>query len=128
MHSYLVVALLVELISTISACVSIDAGGPPSRNHGGPPAHAPAHGYRHNHHGQELVFDRDLDVYVVIGVRDVWFLDGTYFRISSDGRWEISVGVEGPWRSAVGSTVPVRLQERRHPHGGPPGLLKKRAY
>jgi hypothetical protein len=53
--------------------------------------------------------------------------DGTYL-ISSSGQWEIGVGVEGPWRIAVGSTVPVRLQNSRHPHGGPPGLQKKRTY
>lgn len=112
-----------------SACIVVDGGGggpaPSARHRSGPPPHAPAHGYRHKHHGRELVFDTNLGVYAVVDLRDVWFLDGSYFRISGDG-WEIGVGVDGPWRVSTLSAVPVRLREKRHPHGGPPGQTKKR--
>jgi hypothetical protein len=122
--------LLTAIVSMSSGCISVDEGSsaPPPRSQVGPPTHAPAHGYRHKHRGHDLAFDRDLGVYVVVDVPGVWFLDGSYFRIDSSGRWEVSVEMDGPWRIAAGSTVPVRLQQRRHPHGGPPGLQKKSVY
>jgi hypothetical protein len=115
--------LLAGLVSTSAACVVVDGHGP-GVHRGGPPPHAPAHGYRHKHRGHDLRFDSDLGVYVVVGLRDVWFLDGSYFRIVGD-RWEIAVGTDGPWRVASRSAVPGRLYQKRHPHGGPPGQLKK---
>ena len=125
-------ALALSLASALAlantACIVVDGGGggpvPSVRHRSGPPPHAPAHGYRHKHHGRELVFDTNLGVYAVVDLRDVWFLEGSYFRISGD-RWEISVGVDGPWRVSALSAVPVRLREKRHPHGGPPGQQKK---
>jgi hypothetical protein len=62
---------------------------------------------------------------VVVGARDVWFLDGSYFRWYGE-RWEIGVDLDGPWRVATAGGVPARLRDERHPHGGPPGQLKKR--
>ena len=92
---------------------------------GGPPPHAPAHGYRAKHAGGDLVYDERLGVYVVVGHPQLWYLDGSYFRIAGE-RWEIAAGVAGPWRVARVELVPVRLVEsRRHPHGMPPGQRKK---
>jgi hypothetical protein len=125
MRSSLAALLLGTLLLTIPACVVVDPGGPPSRSHGGPPPHAPAHGYRHKHHGHDLVFDTELGVYVVVGLRDVWFLDGSYFRLSGEN-WEIGLDVGGPWQVAAVGAVPGRLREKRHPHGGPPGQQKKK--
>ena len=120
----LAIALATSLAVPLAGCVVIDA---PHGHHsyGGPPPHAPAHGYRRNHKGHDLVFDSDLGVYVVVGLANVWFLDGSYFRISGD-RWEISAGTRGPWRVAAVSSVPGRLYAKRHPHGAPPGQAKKR--
>jgi hypothetical protein len=125
MPSRLATALLASLVLASTACI-VDGGGPPPRprHHEGPPPHAPAHGYRQKHRGHDLRFDSDLGVYVVVDLRDVWFLDGSYFRISGD-RWEVAVGVDGPWRIATRSAVPTRLYQKRHPHGGPPGQMKK---
>ena len=92
--------------------------------HAGPPPHAPAHGYRANHAGGDLVYDEPLGVYVVVGHPALWFLDGTYFRVVGE-RWEIATAVAGPWRVARVDAVPVRLYESRHPHGMPPGRAKK---
>jgi hypothetical protein len=122
----LAAALACALLAALPACVVVDA---PVRVHhderGGPPPHAPAHGYRAKHHGHDLVFDHELGVYVVVGLTDVWFLDGSYFRISGD-HWEVSVGSPDRWRVASVSVVPARLQAKRHPHGGPPGQAKKK--
>jgi len=120
------VTLASALLFASSACIVIDA--PQRVTHdegGGPPPHAPAHGYRHKHHGRDLVFDRELGVYVVVGLRDVWFLDGSYFRVSGEN-WEVSVGTPDHWRVASVEIVPARLKTKRHPHGGPPGQAKKK--
>ena len=90
----------------------------------GPPPHAPAHGYRWKHDHRDYVYDQGLGVYVVGGLRDVWYLDDSYFRLVGD-RWEIAVDVGGPWRVASARRIPVRLYEKRHPHGMPPGQAKK---
>jgi len=111
-----------------SGCVVVDGHRGPHRDAGvyesGPPPHAPAHGYRHTHRGRDLVFDSSLGVYVVVGLPDLWFFDGSYFRWYRE-RWEVGVDVDGPWRAARERSVPMRLREKRHPHGGPPGQQKK---
>ncbi|MBM4382278.1 MAG: hypothetical protein FJ091_02800 [Deltaproteobacteria bacterium] len=120
------VALLALSLSSL-ACVVETGGHAPHRaavRRPGPPPHAPAHGYRHKHHDHDLVFDSALGVYVVVDLRDVWFLDGSYFRIVGD-RWEIAVGASGPWRALAYERVPAKLYKKRHPHGGPPGQTKK---
>jgi len=116
--------LLCALLATGTACIVIDPGPRVHRYEPGPPPHAPAHGHRHKHHGHDLVFDQELGVYVVVGLHDVWFLDGSYFRISGES-WEVSVGTPDHWRVASISVVPTRLYAKRHPHGGPPGQKKK---
>jgi hypothetical protein len=117
---------LATLALTSSACIVVDGPAPGAHPvvHGGPPPHAPAHGHRHKHRGHDLRYDSDLGVYVVVDLGDVWFLDGSYFRISGD-HWEIAVAAAGPWRVATRSAVPVHLYQKRHPHGGPPGQSKK---
>jgi len=130
MRCHLVAALLGALLLGSFGCVIVDRGAhgaPPHRSasrHPGPPPHAPAHGYRHKHHDHDLVFDSELGVYVVVGLPELWFFDGSYFRWYGD-RWEIGVDVGGPWRLAPEHAVPGRLREKRHPHGGPPGQQKK---
>ena len=133
MRARLVRCLLAALLFANAACVVVNR--PPPRRASaslpgrgvGPPPHAPAHGYRHKYGGRDLVFDSALGVYAVVDLRDLWFLDGSYFRLGGD-HWEIGVGVEGPWRVAVLSAVPVRLREKHHPHGGPPGRQKKHKH
>lgn len=69
---------------------------------GGPPPHAPAHGYRQKHGRDNVVlqYDSGLAVYVVSGYRDCYFNDGVYFRLSSS-TWEVSARIDGPWKVAV---------------------------
>lgn len=79
--------------------------------HGGPPPHAPAHGYRHKHGGDDvvLVYDRHLDVYIVSGYKDCYYTAGQYFRFV-DGSWEWSVSVSTGWKMVADySEVPSSL-------------------
>ena len=126
MRSILLAASLTTLLLSSAGCLVVDGGhrGPPPPRAAGPPPHAPAHGYRHQHHGHDLVFDSALGVYVVVGLPELWFLDGRYFRWYGE-RWEVGAEVGGPWRAARLESVPVKLRGKRHPHGGPPGQMKK---
>jgi hypothetical protein len=69
---------------------------------GGPPPHAPAHGYRKKHGKDNVVlkYDAGIAVYVVKGHRDCYFNDGVYFRLSGS-TWETSARIDGPWKVAV---------------------------
>lgn len=81
----------------------------------GPPPHAPAHGYRHKHaqHGVDLVFDKGLGVYVVVGYDNLFYNDGFFFRYSG-GHWEMSVGIEdrAHWQVAPSRSVPRGLKAK----------------
>ena len=79
---------------------------------GGPPAHAPAHGYRRKHvHGWELVFDSDLGVYVVVGLSDHYYHDGYFFRLSG-GIWEKCPKPDGRWKIVSDNSLPIGLQAK----------------
>lgn len=84
-----------------------------------PPPHAPAHGYRIKHQGQELVYDRDLSVYRVDERPGVFFFDGHYYtlrddrwfhseELTDDDRWELAESDQVPSKLAV--MPPSRLQ------------------
>lgn len=77
---------------------------------GGPPAHAPAHGYRRKHvQDAELVFDSGLGVYVVVGHSDHYYNDGYFYRLSG-GVWEMSLELNGRWKVVSDNSLPVGLQ------------------
>lgn len=87
-----------------------------------PPAHAPAHGYRakhkhkhkHEHDGAEVVFDSGRGIYVVVGMPDVFFHEGRYYR-RHEGSWQVSVDGRGGWSfSASGSIPGVILKASDH--------------
>ena len=78
----------------------------------GPPPHAPAHGYRHKHHGNhDLVYDSGIGAYIVVNIPETYFGNNLYIRLSTDGRWLVAATLEGGWRVAVGSEVPYKLKE-----------------
>ncbi|HET6347850.1 MAG TPA: hypothetical protein VFH88_02085 [Candidatus Krumholzibacteria bacterium] len=83
----------------------------------GPPAHAPANGYRRNHEERgKLDYDSHLGVYVVVGYDNCYYSAGQYFRFISD-RWEWSVSIEGEWKVVARvSDVPPGLRTK-HGHG-----------
>ena len=91
----------------------VGGGGGGYKNHPGPPAHAPAHGYKKKHHddGPELVFDSGLGVYLVVGLADLYFHNDSYFRYANGG-WEFGVNINGPWRTADYGHVPPGLHKK----------------
>ncbi len=76
----------------------------------GPPAHAPAHGYRRKHvHGMELVYDSGRGVYVVVGLSDHYYHDGYFYRLRGS-LWEMSLKPNGNWKVVSGKSLPMGLQ------------------
>ena len=111
--------------------------GPEVRVHerGGPPPHAPAHGYRRKHqvehgHGHaelELVFDSGLGVYVVVGLPGIYFHADHFYR-QVDAGWQVSLHHDSGWVLASQRDVPPGLRGKAHgrsqgkgkkPHPGP---------
>lgn len=94
----------------------------------GPPPHAPAHGYRHNHpDGTELVFDSSLGVYAVVDLSGVFFQNDLYIR-SVKNTWQVSAAIEGPWRKAGSKEVPGKLKAahgKNHPGKGKGRVSRK---
>lgn len=102
----------------VAACAPVQPLDP------GPPAHAPAHGYRRRHpSGVDLVYDRSLGVYVVLGYSQTYFSD-RFYRLRGS-TWQASQGPGGPWQTVSPRSIPPGL--RGHPgdsgrgrHGGGP--------
>lgn len=92
----------------------------------GPPAHAPAHGYRRKHvHGVELVFDTGLGVYVVVGRSDHYYHDGYFYRLSG-GIWEMSLEPDSHWKVVSHSSLPIGLQVKAKAKSNDNGRGKSR--
>ncbi|MBN1361995.1 MAG: hypothetical protein JW993_15475 [Sedimentisphaerales bacterium] len=109
------VGLCLSATAFVVSCDSSDSyhvyGRGPAIGHG-PPAHAPAHGYRRHHvGGYEVVYDSSSGVYVVVGIPGCYYHEGYFYRVHDD-IWGISVRADGGW-SVIG-------------HDGlPPGLRTK---
>jgi len=94
-----------------------------SKGHG-PPAHAPAHGYRRKHvDGVELVFDSGRGVYVVVGFSDHYYHDGYFYRLNA-GLWEMSLKHNGGWRAVPDKSLPIGLQVKVKGNGNGKGRGK----
>jgi len=93
---------------------------PAMAKRGGPPPHAPAHGYRHKHRDASgtqvtLRFDTDLGVYVVLGQRDHYWSHSRYFRWSGV-HWEVSTQLARGWSVVVNEGVPPHLAAKYTHH------------
>jgi hypothetical protein len=76
----------------------------------GPPAHAPAHGYRRKYvAGMELVYDSGRGVYVVVGLSDHYYHDGYFYRLRGN-LWEMSLKPDADWMAASEKSLPMGLQ------------------
>lgn len=87
----------------------------------GPPAHAPAHGYRAKHRYR---YYPSCSVYFDIGRAVYFYLEG--------GSWRVSVELPGRLRVRLGRSVEIEmdtdkpyLEHGHHKQKYPPGQLKK---
>lgn len=97
----------------------------PARARRGPPAHAPAHGYRRKHRsGHSLVFDAPLGVYAVVGLPGIYFHDGLFLR-RRRGVWYSSGHPRKGWRRGGGRGLPRGLA-RKYGRGGPRKRARRR--
>jgi hypothetical protein len=87
----------------LTGCVHVHEHDHHHGGKGGPPPWAPAHGYRHKHHGADLRFDAHLGVYVVVGHPHIYFHDGHYLR-RAHSSWERC----GDWKKGRWKPVDVR--------------------
>ena len=106
------------LLLMTASCSEVSVGsGPVVRPSNGPPAHAPAHGYRNKQAaGVELVFDSRLGVYVVVGLTDHYYHDGYYYRLRG-GVWEMSLKCDGGWAAVSMASLPPGLQAKSNGNG-----------
>ena len=121
------ILLLAVLLSPIlaSGCVHHHYHEP-GYSRGGPPPHAPAHGYRHKHYNHDLVFDSGLGVYLVLGRPDYYFWDNRYFRYH-DGYWQFAADLDGRWYHDDGHVPAVKLaaeQQAGQPLNSPLAVFK----
>jgi hypothetical protein len=82
----------------------------PTVTKSGPPAHAPAYGYRRKHvAGMELVYDSSLGLYVVVGLSDHYYHEGYFFRLHGS-LWEMSQKPDIGWKVVSESSLPPGLR------------------
>ncbi len=122
-------ALLLNGCTTISGTVHTEPdeqGGyrhpPVGKN--GPPAHAPAHGYRAKH---QYRYYPACSVYFDIGKKVYFYMEG--------GSWRISVTLPSNLRVRLGRYVVFEmdtdrpyLQHKKHKQKYPPGQLKPKKH
>jgi len=106
--------------------VTVGRGGPPPseppvvvRESGGngPPPWAPAHGYRQKHqrayqHREstvDLVFDSGLGVYLVVGIPNYYYWNGTYVRLNA-GAWSRAPYLDAQWAPCPADELPGNLR------------------
>jgi hypothetical protein len=100
-----------------------------------PPSHAPAHGHRAKHKshsptraaapaGFQFVFDSERGFSVAVGLPDVFFHDGHYYR-QHNGDWQISVRADGGWGGVKATAMPAAIR-KAHGHPGPAKLKLKK--
>jgi hypothetical protein len=105
-------AVLCLAVLFLLALCDTTAAKPPARGlliRSGPPAHAPANGYRRKQVcGFELIFDVGVGMYVAVGMTDVYYHEGHFYRCRG-GVWEISL--RGTiWEVTVIDKLPPGLQ------------------
>lgn len=115
------IAIALAFLFVVSGCssVGVHATAPPHQHKpekykkGGPPPHAPAHGYRHKHKGHDMDYDMKIGAYIVVRVPDTYFYDNLFIRLFSDGRWMVSAHLNSGWRLADANEVPPRLKHHK---------------
>jgi hypothetical protein len=113
----LFVITFICIILITASCSTNSVYSKPTVSKGGPPAHAPAYGYRRKQvDGMELVFDSSLGLYVVVGLSDHYYNDGYFYRLRG-GLWEMSKKPDIGWKVVSGSSLPMGLQVKYKANG-----------
>lgn len=100
------------LILMVPGCYPASVAVGPQQSRGGPPPHAPAHGYRHkNRDGLEMRFDTGLGVYVVLRHPLHFFWNGIYYR-KRGNLWETSRKMNKKWKSIKKQKLPKGLKNK----------------
>ena len=108
LRTLMIIALAMTAALFVGCSSNVSAKGASTRTvemqeeKGGPPDHAPAHGYRNKHGNRSVVltYDERLDVYVVEGHDDCYYTAGQFYR-KVQGAWEWSVCIDGPWKAVA---------------------------
>lgn len=88
---------------------------------GGPPPHAPAHGYRHKQKNHQMRYDSALGVYVLLDLIDHYYFDDRYYRYRG-GDWQYARELEGDrWRDADRRSIPEQLYRQYSHNAERPG-------
>lgn len=75
----------------------------------GPPAHAPAHGYRNKVvFGHTLIFDVASGLYIVVGLTDCYYHEGRFYRLRGTV-WEVSLRAD-TWTLVAIDVLPGPVQ------------------
>jgi len=74
----------------------------------GPPAYAPAHGYRANSHAHNMIYDARLGVYVLRDLPDHYYYDHVYYRYNRNN-WYYRHNDKDKWRKYDKRKLPEGL-------------------
>ena len=101
-------AILAPIALALLACVA--CGGEYEES---PPPYAPAYGYQYRHPDDHvlLIYDPELTLYRVSGYQDVYFANGTYYRLR-DGGWYNASRFRGHWAPMGYESIPPGLQRK----------------
>lgn len=112
-----VVTCICIVLTTVSCSRYTVCHTPTVSTSDGPPAHAPAYGYRRKHaNNVEIVYDSSIGLYVVVGHPDHYYYDGYYYRLH-DGLWEMSLEFDGNWKIASENSLPSGLKVKVKANG-----------
>ena len=123
----LISCICVLLLFSFNACRSVGIGiqtreEPVRRTKGGPPPHAPAHGYRAKH---RYHYYPSAEVYFDISRKCYFYLSG--------GSWKMSVSLPDSLKVKIGDHVTIEMDTdkpykkfKEHKKKYPPGQLKKK--
>lgn len=101
-------AVLLLLLSCDVLAAPRERGGGLGRGFG-PPAHAPAYGYRNKVvYGYTLDFDPGFGLYIVVGLADCYYHEGHFYRWRG-GVWEISLRAD-KWGPVGRDKMPAAMQ------------------
>lgn len=99
--------VLAAMLLTCLAC-----GGGYTHVEPGPPAVAPAYGYRHGYPNDRilLVYDPAIRAYTVTGYPHYYYTGGRYYRVRGS-TWYRTSRLDGPWREVSYKSVPYGLKQ-----------------